>query len=233
VSTPDEGSNDVVHGASDRRAFLGRLAAGAAGAGLLGATGATLALPETLGALTTDTAPSDPDHWLDKVTGKHRQLVDAYSPNEGFPLAFVHTFLAVQEPGQTASAVIVLRHFAMPFALNHDVWAKYKIGAALKINDPATNAIAVRNPFYQPKHGVLLVDDMAVERLLARGVSIGACNVALNVLSAKFAGNAGVSKETAAAEWKAGIIPGITIIPSGTWGVNRAQEKGCTYCAGG
>jgi hypothetical protein len=29
------------------------------------------------------------------------------------------------------------------------------------------------------------------------------------------------------------VIPGVTIIPSGTWGVNRAQEVGCTYCAGG
>jgi hypothetical protein len=28
-------------------------------------------------------------------------------------------------------------------------------------------------------------------------------------------------------------VPGITIVPSGTWGVNRAQEAGCTYCAGG
>jgi len=23
------------------------------------------------------------------------------------------------------------------------------------------------------------------------------------------------------------------VIPSGTWGVNRAQEAGCTYCAAG
>jgi hypothetical protein len=29
------------------------------------------------------------------------------------------------------------------------------------------------------------------------------------------------------------LIPGVTVIPSGTWGVNRAQEAGCTYCAGG
>jgi hypothetical protein len=29
------------------------------------------------------------------------------------------------------------------------------------------------------------------------------------------------------------VIPGITLIPSGTWGVNRAQEAGCSYCAGG
>ena len=39
--------------------------------------------------------------------------------------------------------------------------------------------------------------------------------------------------EEAAKEWAANIIPGITVIPSGTWGLNRAQEHGCTYCAGG
>jgi len=49
----------------------------------------------------------------------------------------------------------------------------------------------------------------------------------------KLAQNAGVSAEEAAKEWAANIIPGITVIPSGTWGVNRAQEHGCTYCAGG
>jgi hypothetical protein len=47
------------------------------------------------------------------------------------------------------------------------------------------------------------------------------------------AANAGVSADEAAMEWAANVVPGITIIPSGTWGVNRAQEGGCTYCAGG
>jgi hypothetical protein len=57
--------------------------------------------------------------------------------------------------------------------------------------------------------------------------------VALQVQSKMLAGNAGVSADDAAKEWAANVIPGITIIPSGTWGVNRAQEAGCTYCAGG
>ena len=74
---------------------------------------------------------------------------------------------------------------------------------------------------------------MAVDRLLASGVIIGACNIALTVLSKKMAGNAGVSAVDAAKEWTANVVPGITIIPSGTWGVNRAQEAGCSYCAGG
>jgi hypothetical protein len=85
----------------------------------------------------------------------------------------------------------------------------------------------------RPKAGVLPVDDMALDRLLARGVVFGACNVALTVQSKMLAGNAGVGADEAAKEWAANIVPGITVIPSGTWGINRAQEAGCSYCAGG
>jgi len=113
------------------------------------------------------------------------------------------------------------------------MWEKYRIGASMKIIDPESKAPATKNPFLRPKPGVLLVDDMALDRLLERGVVFGACNIALMVQSKMLAENAGVSAEEAAKEWAANVVPGITIIPSGTWGVNRAQEAGCTYCAGG
>ena len=157
-------------------------------------------------------------------------MVDAYEANSGFPLAFAHTFLA---PNESATAVVVLRHGAFPIALDNAMWEKYKIGESFKIVDPETKAPANKNPFLRPKSGVLVVDDMAIDRLIAKGVVFGACNVALQVYSKRLANNAGVSAEEAAKEWAANVIPGITIIPSGTWGVNRAQEVGCTYCAGG
>jgi intracellular sulfur oxidation DsrE/DsrF family protein len=34
-------------------------------------------------------------------------------------------------------------------------------------------------------------------------------------------------------EWVDGLFPGIQIVPSGVWAVNRAQENGCTYCFAG
>jgi hypothetical protein len=80
---------------------------------------------------------------------------------------------------------------------------------------------------------VLPIDGMAVDRLLADGTVFGACDVALKVQSKMLAGNAGLSADDAAKEWAANVVPGITILPSGTWGVNRAQEAGCTYCTGG
>lgn len=216
----------------NRRKFLSELALGAASAGGLALTSYAFASTNELFAASASTVSEDPERWLTGLKGKHRQVVDAYTANQGFPLAFAHTFLATQSK-TTAGAVVVLRHFAMPIALDHSMWEKYKIGDALDITDPATGKHAVRNPFYHPPAGVLLVDDMSVDRLQTRGVIFGACGVALAVLSGKLAGNAGVSADAAREEWTHNLIAGIPVLPSGTWGVNRAQEAGCTYITGG
>jgi hypothetical protein len=179
----------------------------------------------------------DGPNWPGPLKGRHRQLVDAYEINGGTPLEWAYTFLAANpSPGAgivAATAVVVLRHAAFPIALGSDMWRKYKIGEAFKILDPETKAPAVKNPFLNPKPGVLPIEGMAVDRLLADGTVFGACDVALKVQSKMLAGNAGVSADDAAKEWAANVVPGITILPSGTWGVNRAQEAGCTYCTGG
>jgi hypothetical protein len=161
-------------------------------------------------------------------------VVDAFAINEGFPLAFAYTFMLpyASVTPSPATAVVVLRHEGFPIALTDAVWAKYKIGKAMNIMDPTTKAPAERNPFFNAKPGSLPIDDMAVDKLMAKGTILGACNVALHFMSAKFAGAAGVTPDVALKDWTAGVIPGITIIPSGTWGVNRSQELGCSYCAG-
>lgn len=203
-----------------RRGFLTRMS----GAAVLALAGLVPASASGQGA-----KPNAPE-WPGKLKGRHRQVVDAYEVNSGFPLAFAYTFLL---PNTSATAVVILRHGAFPLALNHAMWEKYKIGDAFKINDPETKAPAVKNPYLNPKPGILLVEDMAIDRLLASGTVIGACNVALRIQSKMLAANAGVSAEDAAKEFAANVIPGITVIPSGTWGLNRAQEAGCSYCAGG
>jgi hypothetical protein len=216
---------DPVHDGGDitpRRGFFRRFG-GAMAVGLAGLAS------KPLYAQNSSTAAEGPN-WPGTLPGRHRQLIDAYAVNAGFPLAFAYTFLVTNE---SATAVVVLRHEAFPIALGSTMWEKYKVGESFKIVDPETNAPATKNPFLRPKAGVLLVDDIAVDRLLARGVVFGACDVALRIQSKMLAGNAGVSAEEAAKEWAANVISGITIIPSGTWGVNRAQEAGCTYCAGG
>lgn len=203
-----------------RREFLAKAAGAAATLGLA-------AVPTDA----LDAQVQSDDRWLAGLKGKYKQVFDGHAYNDGFPFTYAAIFLNTS--GADSGAVLILRHGGFALALNDDIWAKYKLGTAFKVNDPATKAPAVKNPFLRPKPGTLLIDDMAVDKLLARGVKIGACNVALQVQSKMMAANANVTPEVALKEWTAGIIPGISILPSGVWGVNRAQLAGCTYCDAG
>ena len=201
-----------------------------AGATMLGLAGLASAASRTQAA--TSLAGDGPN-WPGKLKGRHRQVVDAYTVNGGRPLLFAHAFLLTDAAPGSATSVVVLRAQALPIALDSAMWEKYRIGESFKIIDPETKAPAVKNPFLHPKAGVLPADDMAVDRLLGKGAVFGACNLALHNLSKQLASNAGVSADDAAKEWAANLVPGITLLPSGVWGLNRAQEAGCTYCTGG
>ena len=229
---------------SPRRSFLGRLAAGTAALGLTAFLPVTACAAEKTDKTGSDKTGSDTtgaaagsaeaSEWPGTIKTKHRMVIDASELNEWFPLAFAYTFMLpyMSVTPLPATPLVVLRHGAFPLALTDAVWAKYKIGKAMNVIDPATKAPAERNIFYHPKPGTLEIEEMAIDKLMGHGVIFGGCNVALHFLSAKFAAAANVTKEVALKDWTDGVIPGITIIPSGTWGVNRAQEVGCSYCAG-
>ena len=222
-----------------RRKFLGTLAAGAAAT--IGLTRIMKAAP---GALSTpEIMPYSPgleefDAWLGKIKGKHRQVFDAPSANKGFPLAWSRIFLMTnKQVGATdddVTAVLVLRHDAIPLGMGHDLWTKYKFGEAFNVEDGATKAPALRNPFYQPKEGELPLPGMALEDLQKSGVLVGICDMALTFYSKHmFAPKMNMDADVIKKDWVAGVIPGIQLVPSGVLAVNRAQEHGCTYCYAG
>jgi len=203
-----------------RRGFFGRIAAMSA----LGMFG--------LGVSPANAQPAQGDgpNWPGELKGRHKQLFDVYSINDGFPLGFTNNFIT---PNESATAVMIFRHQGLPYALNHSIWAKYKVGETFKIIDPATKAPAVRNPWFELVAGSPVNQNVALDKLIARGAVLGACGVALRGQSGRLASNAGMTAEEAFKEFAANLLPGTFILPSGTWGVNRAQEAGCTYCAGG
>jgi intracellular sulfur oxidation DsrE/DsrF family protein len=227
-------------GATDRRDFLGRLGVGAAalaaasvGAGVpFAAAAAAEAGGRTANSMRTPWS----DAWLQKLTGKHKQFFDATTTNESFALAFATGFLNLNHEAygledKDLTAVVGLRHFAMPMALPDELWTKYKIGTTFQIKDPASGAPAERNPFLHADGVALPGSEMPT--LLKRGVLFTVCNVALTVISGNLSKNAGVTKEAAKAEWTEKLLPGTTLVPVGVMAVNLAQEHGCTYCYGG
>lgn len=218
-----------------RRGFLGRMAGGAAALGVAG-----VARPFHLARQPNHhAAPEDPalTAWLGRLKGKHRQLYDTPVVNNGFAFAWSRIFYLTNNetgvPDSDISVMVVLRHEAIPLAFVDDAWAKYKLGEFFKITDRKTNAPAVRNPFYKAAAGELPLPGMDVSELLQTGILFGACNMAIRFYSAALVKSTGGNAEDIRKDWVASVIPGIQIVPSGVWAVNRAQEHGCTYCFAG
>jgi hypothetical protein len=215
---------------SPRRDFLGGIAATAAAIGL----GDLIT-----GAQAADTGAGTAfQSWLDSIPGKHRQVYDMPDANGGFGLIWSHVFLMTGTQGygvpeSDLGVVLVLRHAAIPIAMQDSVWEKYKLGEFFKINDPATKAPALRNPFAHIKPGDMPLPEAALDKLITRGVRVAACAMALHFQSMRVAQAAGLEHETVKKDWLAAVLPGIQVVPSGVLAVNGAQSKGCSYCFAG
>jgi intracellular sulfur oxidation DsrE/DsrF family protein len=77
------------------------------------------------------------------------------------------------------------------------------------------------------------IPDAALDKLVARGVKFGICNMAITVYSGRVAKQMDMPAEQVKQEWIDGVLPGVTVVPSGVVAVNGAQSRGCTYCFAG
>ena len=228
--------NNTTH----RRGFLGTIATGAAAMGM-----AALTTPMNLVAESGNDfrkTAEDADAWFAKIKGKHRIVFDVPEPNELMPFAWSRVFLLTNMATGTAekenNVVVVLRHSAIPFAMEDRLWAKYKFGETFKVNDPATNAASVRNMFWKPKPGEYKLPgvgpvDIGIDQLQESGVMFCVCDMALTVYSGAVGQGMNMDPAVVKKDWVSGVLPGIQVVPSGVWAVGRAQEHGCAYCFAG
>lgn len=227
---------DKIVQKSPRREFLGSLAAGAATMGI-----AAMAMPLNLAAnpFKEDGGNlSAADEWFNKIKGKHRLVLDVPKPHEIFPFAWPKVFLISNENTGTSkndcSVVVVLRHFAIGYAFDSPVWAKYKLGERFDVKDHRTKAAAIRNPFWQPAPGEFQVPGIGpvpigINELQADGVMFCVCDMAITVQSAATAQAMNLDAATVRKDWVDALLPGIQLVPSGIWALGRAQERQCAY----
>ncbi|HVZ55928.1 MAG TPA: twin-arginine translocation signal domain-containing protein [Chitinophagaceae bacterium] len=219
---------------TSRRGFLGSLAAGTAALGL-----STLGTPALAGAAPqAQTLPDDPDAWFGRIKGKHRVIFDTPAPKEIFPFAWPKVYLMTNEktgtPNKDCSVVVVLRHEAIPYAMESRLWEKYKFGEMFKITDPKTKAPSIRNPFWKPGPDDYKIPGIGpvaigINDLQDQGVMFCVCDMAMTVMSAAAAQGMNLDAAEVKKDWVSGLLPGIPPMPSGVWAVGRAQEHGCSY----
>jgi hypothetical protein len=221
---------------ANRREFLGKMTGAAA---LMGVASVVNPVQANDNTHAFSRNAEDPDEWFKGIKGKHRMLFDVTEPKEIFPFAWPKIFMitnaATGTPASDCTAVVVLRHGGVGYAMNDSMWAKYKLGEMFKVTDPETKAAALRNPFWKPKPddysvpGIGVVQ-LGISQLQDEGIMFCACSMAITVFSAIIAGNIKQDPATIKKEWLDNLIPGIPAMPSGVWAVGRAQEHGCGYC---
>lgn len=226
--------SDSTSHSTDRRGFVGAVAALGAGVAL----GASTGVHRLFVAQQPAGAPvATSDAWLDHLKGRHRQLFDVPEPEGGTALRHVRNYLdawrdvyGVAE--RDVSVVVTLYARTTPLGLQDATWGKYALGAALNITDPTTNAPLVRNWFAHPKAGDPVADgepETSMEALQQRGVVFALCNNALKRWSARLEKSGMGAAADIHADLVAHALPGVVIVPDVLVTMTKAHERGFGY----
>jgi hypothetical protein len=223
---------------SPRRSFLtglGAAAFAAAGAGTAEAQNATRPAAEAF----KPPRHAD-DDWMDTLPGKHRMVIDAVTPHgAGEAILYANNLYEANKPyGLTSkdlAIIVVMRHYATPFAFNDQIWAKYgkPIGEALKFTDPKTNQPPSVNLYNAPGYGMALSNlGSTIDAALKNGTHLAICEVALHFVSGVAAGPGG-DANAVYNTFKSNALPQSHFVTAGVVAVNRAQERGYTLIYAG
>jgi hypothetical protein len=222
-----------------RRDFLGRLAAGAALAG-----GTLAGTPGRAGADTGPRPVSDKwdMSWVDRISGKFRGVFDSPKLENGGEIWRAATWksqiMEVYGVGnEEVNTVLVIRHSAIPLAMDDAFWARHQIGKKQKVKDLWTGKTSLVNPIRSWEGKPNVSPSMAgtsLEGYLSRGGTVLACNFAFGMM-VHMEMELTKEKDRAAVRTRLleNLVPGIILQPSGFFALLEAQRAGCHLFAAG
>ncbi len=221
-----------------RRGFLtnvGRLASTVALAGCAQPPVAAAA-PSTRNAATAGSGDWDL-RWIDALRpATDRAVFDWPSlgdPADPIVLELAERYLdncrSAYRPGSyDARAVLNIRTQAIGAAMTDALWERYALGAEYNVKDPATQQPAVRNPFwYRAPSPAPEITLPTMADLADRGAIILVCDFAMGHLARRLATKSGRTADDVHADLRTGLIKGAYAVPSGIFGLARAQNAGC------
>ena len=199
--------------ASSRRGFLGKL-------GLLSFSG----------SMSGDISAEWDLSWIRTIErAKNVAVFDMPSIQDGLILDTATRYLdncdAVYGAKSGAIAVLNIRTQAVGLALEDTMWRKYALGAQYSVKDPVTDQPAERNR-YRAVPADAYPGTGALDDLRARGAIFLVCDFALGHLAGRLANAAGSTEEEVHRELRVSFIPGAIAVPSGIFGMARAQNAG-------
>lgn len=202
--------------------------------GAVALAGAVLAHP-ALASATTLSGPGDWDHrWLEGLSRKHRTFFDTKSWSGGEAFGYPKRYYDAMVDGYGAKpadiqVVIGLHGTAWPLALGDDAWAAWQLGEVTGLNDPGTQARALRNVTHSDEAGAPYAQTSVVA-WQKRGAAILLCNNTLRRISRELsAKREGSNADAVYDELRRSIVPGVTLVPAMVAAIALAQAKGASY----
>lgn len=174
--------------------------------------------------------------WTKKITGKHKAMFDVPEIREGAGIFRAglwgrqYTEVLKLAPGDL-STVIVIRHAAIPLAMNNDYWATYGVGKELKLKNEKGKKWAMANPMLStastdPKSGM---SALLLDKQMEKGAIVLGCNMAFAQIVANIAKQDKLKIADAREKAKSFLIPGLIMQPSGIFANVMAEEAGCAF----
>lgn len=218
-----------------RRDFLTQVATAA-----VAVAGTACAAPLAAANLSASPAGGTPfdDTWTRRVSSaKHRAVFDSPAVDDGLALSHATFFMQGYKEqfglsGDDVVPVVIMRHLGTIMAMNDALWEKYTLGERYKVKDPNTGKDAVRNPFLhvsKDDKDPLVSPEASLEGLRAAGAVLLACNKAAMRFAGQMATKSKRNAEEVRAEFRANMVPGVHLQPSGIYAVLRAQDAGCGF----
>lgn len=167
--------------------------------------------------------------FLDRLNGKHKQVFDLTDPMwlvvvRNWYDAFDSVF-SLKHPD--VNGIVAIAGPAFPVNASDDLWRRLPIGEEFKINDPATGKPAERNIYLDS--ATPAAQPNTVRALQARGAVFWMCNNALRNVAGRLAARTNRPAPEIYAELRAGLNPGVILVPAHTMLLTLAQERGFTY----
>ncbi len=207
-----------------RRHFLGRAAAALAALGV-----GFPSVARADGILIGRAVDSEHDAWMKPLKGKHRQMFHATTAGDtamlmanNFLDAYAGAFAA--KPSEINAVIGIHSGPAgvLSLGFNDAAWAKYSLGKASSVADPATREPAVKNVFATGGR-------LSIAESQKRGIVFLICDTAVQLRARGIAAERGVTYESVYEDLKASLLPEMILVPSMVVALNRAQEAGFTY----
>jgi hypothetical protein len=186
----------------------------------------------------SSTSPGDWDlSWVDRLSAASDRAVFDWpgigDPADPIVLEIAERYLdnceaAYGSKRYDARVVLNIRTQAVPIALSDAAWERFALGVEYNVKDPFTQAPAARNPFWHrapdPAPGVRLP---TLADLVQRGAVVLVCDLALGRLATRLAAKTARHPDDVHRELRSSFIPAAVSVPSGIFGLAKAQNAGC------